>query len=238
MGDLKDKLVVVTGGTKGIGRAIIEKFSEAGYTIATCARNEADLDDLKKSIEGKYGNKVLVNVSDVSRKAQVNDFIEFIRLTGKPVAVLVNNAGKFVPGQVHTEEEGVLESQIETNLYSAYRLSRGLIPEMKKRKKGHIFNICSTASITAYTNGGSYCISKFAMYGMSKVLREELKADQIRVTSVMPGATFTASWEGVDLPEDRFMKPEDVAEMIFTTYQLSDRTVVEDLVIRPQLGDL
>ena len=109
---------------------------------------------------------------------------------------------------------------------------------MKKRKKGHIFNICSTASITAYTNGGSYCISKFAMYGMSKVLREELKADQIRVTSVMPGATFTASWEGVDLPEDRFMKPEDVAEMIFTTYQLSDRTVVEDLVIRPQLGDL
>jgi len=238
MGDLKDKLVVVTGGTKGIGRAIIEKFSEAGYTIATCARNETDLDDLKKSIEGKYGNKVLVNVSDVSRKAQVNDFIEFIRLTGKPVAVLVNNAGKFVPGQVHTEEEGVLESQIETNLYSAYRLSRGLIPEMKKRKKGHIFNICSTASITAYTNGGSYCISKFAMYGMSKVLREELKADQIRVTSVMPGATFTSSWEGVDLPEDRFMKPEDVAEMIFTTYQLSDRTVVEDLVIRPQLGDL
>ncbi|MEQ8582996.1 MAG: SDR family oxidoreductase [Marinoscillum sp.] len=238
MSDLKDKIVVVTGGTKGIGRAIIEKFSEAGYTIATCARNEADLDDLKKTVEGKYGNKVLIHTADVSKKAQVNDFIEFIRLAGKPVVILVNNAGKFVPGQVHTEEEGVLESQIETNLYSAYRLSRGLIPEMKKRKKGHIFNICSTASITAYTNGGSYCISKFAMYGMSKVLREELKADQIRVTSVMPGATFTASWEGVDLPEDRFMKPEDVAELIFTTYQLSDRTVVEDLVIRPQLGDL
>ena len=238
MSDLKDKIVVVTGGTKGIGRAIIEKFSEAGYTIATCARNEADLDDLKKTVEGKYGNKVLIHTADVSKKAQVNDFIEFIRLAGKPVVILVNNAGKFVPGQVHTEEEGVLESQIETNLYSAYRLSRGLIPEMKKRKKGHIFNICSTASIMAYTNGGSYCISKFAMYGMSKVLREELKADQIRVTSVMPGATFTASWEGVDLPEDRFMKPEDVAELIFTTYQLSDRTVVEDLVIRPQLGDL
>lgn len=236
--DKKDELVVVTGGTKGIGRAIIERFACEGYTIATCARNEQDLDALKQDVEAHCGNKVLINVADLSKKQQVNDFIEFIRLTGKPVAVLVNNTGKFVPGTVHEEEEGVLESQIETNLYSAYRVSRGIIPDMKKRKKGHIFNMCSTASIMAYSNGGSYCISKFAMYGMSKVLREELKDFNLRVTSVMPGATYTASWEGVDVPEERFMKPEDVAEMVYSTYMLSDRTVVEDLVIRPQLGDL
>ncbi|RED96246.1 SDR family oxidoreductase [Marinoscillum furvescens] len=234
----KDELVVVTGGTKGIGRAIIERFACEGYTVATCARNEEDLDALKQDVEARCGNKVLINVADLSKKEQVNDFIEFIRLTGKPVAVLVNNTGKFVPGTVHEEEEGVLESQIETNLYSAYRVSRGIIPDMKKRKKGHIFNMCSTASIMAYSNGGSYCISKFAMYGMSKVLREELKDFNLRVTSVMPGATYTASWEGVDVPEERFMKPEDVAEMVYSTYMLSDRTVVEDLVIRPQLGDL
>ncbi|MEQ8471014.1 MAG: SDR family oxidoreductase [Marinoscillum sp.] len=238
MNENKDKLVVVTGGTKGIGRAIIERFSKEGYTIATCARNEGDLDLLKKEVEEQYGNKVMINVADVSKKSQVNDFIEFIRLTGSVVHVLVNNAGKFVPGQVHDEEDGILESQIETNLYSAYRVSRGIIPGMKKTKIGHIFNMCSTASIMAYSNGGSYCISKFAMYGMSKVLREELKEHGIRVTSVMPGATLTASWEGVDLPPERFMKAQDVAEMVFATYKLSDRTVVEDLVIRPQLGDL
>lgn len=238
MSEKQDELVVVTGGTKGIGRAIIERFSREGYNIATCARNESDLDALKAETEEKYGNKVLINVSDLSKKEQVNDFIEFIRLTGKPVGVLVNNAGKFVPGQVHDEEEGVLENQIETNLYSAYRVSRGIIPWMKKKKAGHIFNMCSTASIMAYSNGGSYCISKFAMYGMSKVLREELKPHGIRVTSVMPGATLTASWEGADIPEERFMRPEDVSEMVYTTYALSDRTVVEDLVIRPQLGDL
>ena len=238
MANNQEKLIVVTGGTKGIGRSIVEKFSKEGFTVATCARNEDDLDDLKKSVEEAYGNKVMVNVADLSRKEDVKSFIEFVRLTGKQVEVLVNNTGKFVPGTVHEEEDGVLESQIETNLYSAYRVSRGLIPDMKKKKAGHIFNMCSTASIMAYGNGGSYCISKFAMYGMSKVLREELKEHGIRVTSVMPGATLTASWEGADIPPERFMKPEDVAEMVFTTYMLSDRTVVEDLVIRPQLGDL
>ncbi len=159
-------------------------------------------------------------------------------MTGKPVEILVNNTGKFVPGEIHKEEEGVLEALIQTNLYSAYRVTRGLIDKMKKAKNGHVFNICSTASTMAYSNGGSYCISKFAMYGMSKVLREEMKEHGVRVTSVMPGATFTASWEGADLPEERFVKSEDVAEMIWATYQLSDRAVVEDLVIRPQLGDL
>lgn len=230
--------MVVTGGTKGIGRSVIERFSKEGYTIATCARNEAELDALKQEVEETHGNKVMINVADVSKKKQVNDFIEFVRLTGLNVAVLVNNAGQFIPGQIHVEADGVLESQIETNLYSAYRISRGVIPGMKKTGVGHVFNMCSTASIMAYSNGGSYCISKFAMYGMSKVLREELKEFGIRVTSVMPGATLTASWEGVDLPPERFMKPEDVADMIYATYQLSDRTVVEDLVIRPQLGDL
>lgn len=238
MRENKDKLVVVTGGTKGIGRSVIERFSKEGYTIATCARNEAELDALKQEVEETHGNKVMINVADVSKKKQVNDFIEFVRLTGLNVAVLVNNAGQFIPGQIHVEADGVLESQIETNLYSAYRISRGVIPGMKKTGVGHVFNMCSTASIMAYSNGGSYCISKFAMYGMSKVLREELKEFGIRVTSVMPGATLTASWEGVDLPPERFMKPEDVADMIYATYQLSDRTVVEDLVIRPQLGDL
>jgi short-subunit dehydrogenase len=238
MQDPKDQLVVVTGGTKGIGRAVIERFSMEGYSIATCARNEDDLAGLKSEMEGRFANHVHVYQADVSKKDEVQSFIEFVNLIAKSVAVLVNNAGKFVPGQVHMEDDGILESQIETNLYSAYRMSRGIIPQMKQKKSGHIFNMASIASLIAYPNGGSYSISKFAMYGMSKALREELKEYNIRVTSVMPGATLTASWEGVDLPEERLMKPEDVAEMVYTTYKISDRSVVEDLVIRPQLGDL
>ncbi|MFT5570285.1 MAG: short-subunit dehydrogenase, partial [Cyclobacteriaceae bacterium] len=165
-------------------------------------------------------------------------FVDFVKLIGEPIEVLVNNTGQFIPGAILEEQEGVLEQMMSTNLYSAYHMSRAVVPNMKERNKGHIFNICSIASFHAYPNGGSYSITKFAMYGMSKVLREELKSESIRVTAVMPGATYTASWEGVDLPEDRLMPSEDIAKMIFATFSLSPRSVVEDLVIRPQLGDL
>jgi short-subunit dehydrogenase len=127
---------------------------------------------------------------------------------------------------------------LATNVHSAYHLTRLLLPDMMTRQTGHIFNICSTASIMPYTNGGSYCISKFALYGMTQVLREELKPHGIKVTAVLPGATLTASWEGTDLPESRFMKAEDIAKTILGAYQLSANTVIEEILLRPQLGDI
>jgi short-subunit dehydrogenase len=127
---------------------------------------------------------------------------------------------------------------INTNLYSAYYLTRKLVHRMKEARKGHIFSMGSIAGFTAYANGGSYAISKFALLGFTKCLREEMKPHGIRVTSILPGATKTASWDGVDLPEDRFMKVEDVADTVWLAYQLSDRTVMEEVILRPQLGDI
>lgn len=232
-----NKLAVVTGGTKGIGRAIIERFAAAGFDIATCARKEADLNELRSAIESKHPVKVTTFMADLSNKDHIQKFAEKVKQL-QPVEVLVNNAGYFIPGSVLDEADGALESMINTNLYSAYHLSRLLVPFMRARQSGHIFNMCSIASIMAYPNGGSYAISKFALLGFSKVLREELKAHGVRVTSVLPGATLTASWDGVDLPDERLMKPEDVAETIFSAYSLSKRSVVEEILIRPQLGDL
>ena len=127
---------------------------------------------------------------------------------------------------------------IQTNLYSAYHLSRALAPGMIARKSGYIFNMCSIASILAYPNGGSYAISKFALYGMTKVMREEMKDSGVRVTAVLPGATLTPSWDGINIPADRFIKAEDIAETIYAAYTLSKQSVIEELIIRPQLGDL
>ena len=236
--DNSGRLIVVTGGTKGIGKAIVELFAKEGWAIATCSRNEEDLGQLKDDIMERFGISIKCFSADLSKKDQVQDFAEFVRMIAMPVEILVNNSGTFIPGLVHEEPEGSLENMIETNLYSAYNLSRAIIPGMKKEKSGHIFNLCSVASLIAYPNGGSYSISKFAMYGMSKALREEMKEFGVRVTSVMPGAVLTPSWEGVDLPPERFIKPEDIAETIHATYQLSKRSVVEDIVIRPQLGDI
>jgi short-subunit dehydrogenase len=234
-----NKLIVVTGGTKGIGKAILEKFASLGFDIATCARHDDALQRLKDEVEEKYKNiKVTIHKADMADKAQVKVFCEKVLNVHQSVNVLVNNAGYFLPGEICTEAEGTLEAMINTNLYSAYYATRGFAALMKQQKSGHIFNICSIASITAYPNGGSYAISKFAMLGFSKCLREEMKVHNVRVTAVLPGATRTASWDGVQVPDERFMKAEDVAETIYSAYMLSERSVVEEIIIRPLLGDL
>ncbi|MDW7692663.1 SDR family oxidoreductase [Flammeovirgaceae bacterium SG7u.111] len=231
-------MVVITGGTKGIGLALIHKFAAKGHDIATCARNKEDLENLKKELVKQYGIEVFIQSTDVSVREDLATFVDFVKRIEKPIDVLINNAGMFIPGAIHDEAEGSLEKMIETNLYSAYHVTRGLIGEMITKKAGHIINICSIASFEAYPNGGSYAISKHAMWGFSKSLREEMKPHGVRVTSVLPGATYTASWEGVDLPPERFIKPEDVAEIVYTSHKVSAQTVTEDIIIRPQLGDI
>ncbi|CAN5597602.1 SDR family oxidoreductase [soil metagenome] len=221
-------LIIVTGGSKGIGRAIADRFVAEGFDAVVCAR----------SVDGVVGPGLLPVAADLSTRDGVNVLLTYIQSLNRQVDVLVNNTGTFQPGQIHNEAEGVFEQLIDTNVASAYHLTRGLVGDMISRRRGHIFMMCSTASITAYTNGGSYCISKFALLGMSRVLREELKPHGIKVTAILPGATLTASWEGTDLPEERFMKPEDVADSAWAAYSLSKSAVVEEILIRPQLGDI
>ena len=234
-----NKLAIITGGTKGIGKALVEKFASEGFDIFTCARSEADLESLKSTIhELNKDVSITICVADLSTKKGREDLLQQYGFMNKTAEVLINNTGVFVQGQIHNEPEGVLEIQMQTNLYSAYDITRGVVPGMIENKRGTIFNMCSIASIMPYANGGSYSISKFALLGMTKVLREEMKEHNIRVTAVLPGATLTASWDGVNLPKERFIKPEDVANSVYGVYSLSDQTVVEELLLRPQLGDI
>jgi short-subunit dehydrogenase len=233
------KLIAVTGGSHGIGRAIIEKFVAAGFDAITCSRNESALSEMKSAVENmNAGSSVFVRKMDLSRKEEAQAFAAFALSLNRQVEVLVNNAGHFLPGEISSEPDGNLESMIEANVYSAYHVTRGLVASMKNSRAGHIFNMCSIASFKAYENGGSYAISKFALLGFSRCLREELKDHGIRVTAVMPGATKTRSWEGSGLPDSRFMKATDVAEAVFCAYSLSSNSVVEEIIIRPQLGDI
>ena len=232
------KSILVTGGTKGIGRAIVERFAKEGFDIYTCARNGRDLESLKTHlVENHPGIKVLAMEADLSKKEEVILFSDAVKAVGIP-DVLVNNTGVFLPGSIHNEPEGNFEFMIQTNLFSAYYLTRAFVNEMIHRKSGHIFSMGSIAGLTAYPNGGSYAVTKWAMLGMTKCLREELKPHHVKVTSILPGATLTDSWAGVDLPMERFVRAQDVAESVWGAYNLSPQTVVEEIVIRPQLGDI
>ncbi len=231
--------IIITGATKGIGRAIAETFAARGFNLALCSRNNDDLKAFKKALLSQHPDiEVLTKVADMRKKKDVLAFAEFILKNKWEVDVLVNNAGLFIPGEISQEADGSLEMMIETNLYSAYHLTRALLPAMLQKGSGHIFNMCSVASLIAYPNGGSYSISKFALLGFSKVLREELKTKGIKVTSILPGATWSASWAGVDLPESRLMQANDIAIAVWSAFSMSPSAVVEEIVVRPQLGDL
>ncbi len=228
--------IIITGASKGLGKAFAKIFANENNTILVCARNVADLENTAKELSNSLSTIHYKSV-DMSKKNEVVDFANWCLTYGAP-DVVINNAGTFEPGSVHSEADGIIEKMIETNLYSAYYLTRQLLPTMMQNKQGHIFNICSIASIQAYTNGGSYSISKFAMLGFSKNLREELKPFRIKVTSVLPGAVYTDSWSGSVVDPSRIMQDDDVAKMVYAASQLSPQACVEEIVMRPQLGDL
>lgn len=236
---MNQKTAIITGCTKGIGLAIAVQFANMGFNIAGCARNLSDLEGLKHLLQAtNTGAKHTLLQVDVSKKEEVLAFAEQVKKTYHSIDVLVNNAGVFIPGKIAEEADNTLEHLLNTNLISAYYLTKSCLPSMESQNSGHIFNICSIASLQAYEGGGSYAISKFGLLGFSKQLRHELKPTGIKVTAVMPGATLTNSWAGVELPETRFIKPEDIAKTIQAVYELSSYTDVEEIVIRPQAGDI
>lgn len=233
------KTAVITGATQGIGRAIAERFLAEGFSLAICARNEQNLKELKEQWSEQFpNNQVLTIVADFSKEIDVTVFAEKVKLDFKQIDVLVNNAGIFEPGNLADEPEGQLEEMMQVNLFSAYHLTRSLLPVMKQQLSGHIFNICSVASLKAYPSGGSYSITKYALLGFTENLREELRAERIKVTAVCPGATWSRSWSGSGVPRDRIMEAEDIATSIWSAYNLSATANVETIILRPLLGDL
>lgn len=230
--------VIITGSSRGLGKAIAEIFAANGNDLFITALHEVTLYQTMEELMNKYPLiSVMAKPFDLSKAEQAKEFGKCCLQNGKP-DILVNNAGSFAGANVHDEEEGALEEMIQTNLYSAYHLTRTIVPEMKKNKSGHIFNMSSIAALKAYPGGGSYSISKFAMRGFSVNLREELKQHNIKVTTVYPGAAYTDSWAASVLPEKRFMQADDIAKMVYAASQLSPQACVEEIILRPQLGDL
>ncbi len=231
--------IVVTGASRGIGRAIAARFVGEGWHAALASRDGDRITAAAAALSALPGaGRVTAHAVDLGQPGEVQAFAARALEALGSVDVLVNNAGIFVPGSIQDEEAGVLEHTMAVNLYGAYHLTRALLPAMKAQGSGHIINMCSTASLRAYPNGGSYSISKFALLGFSRNLREELAPSGIKVTAVCPGPTLTDSWAGFSGPPERMMTPEDIAEMVWTACRLSPQTVVEELVMRPLPGDI
>ena len=229
---------IVTGASKGLGLATAKLLAQRGHNLAICSRNIVEIENAARELRTLYPVEIHACAADLSKKEDCDTFAAFCLKHFPEIDVLVNNAGVYLGGSVFDEEDGRLEKMMATNVYSVYNLSRAIVPSMIERKEGYIFNICSIASITAYPGGGSYSASKAALYGLTKVMRAELKDKGIKVTAVLPGATWSDSWAGVSLPQDRLMEANDIALLIANALELSSSAVIEEIIVRPQLGDL
>jgi len=230
--------VVITGASKGIGRAIAENFAAAGANLFLCSRNMDATMQWQQELMQRFNITITSFNADLSTEQGAKYFGEQLLQATDQIDVLVNNTGMYEPGSIYNEGEGQLQRMLDVNLLSAYHLTRSLVQTMIKKRAGHIFNICSIAALKAYPNGGSYSISKWALAGFSKNLREEMKEFNIKVTTVHPGATYTSSWEGSGVEHERIMEVNDVAAMIVAASKLSPQACVEEIILRPQLGDL
>ncbi|ACU05653.1 SDR family oxidoreductase [Pedobacter heparinus] len=223
---------IITGATRGIGKAIALKLAEHGYNLAVCSRNSQELEKFAEELK-HTGARILTVKADCSVKADVYAFCDAVREQFGTVDVLVNNAGTYLPGLLLDEADDRLEIQLNLNLNAAYYLSKYFGKMMRERASGHIFNICSIASKAVVENGGSYSVTKSALLSLNDVLREELSKHNVKVTAILPGSTLTSSWEGTKIPAERFVLPEDIASSLYTVLNLSKGVNVDEIVLKP-----
>jgi short-subunit dehydrogenase len=223
---------IITGATKGIGRAIAIKLAGEGYNLAICSRNEAELSGLASTLAA-FNIQVHYRATNFASKASIYEFCDFCSTVFEHVDLLVNNAGVFIPGNFLDEDDDSFEQQLQINLSSAYYLSKYIGRQMRTQASGHIINICSTASKQIKENAGSYAVTKSALLSLNNVLRDELATHNVKVTAILPGSTLTASWDGTEIPKEKFVQPEDIAESISQLLKLSTGANVDELIIRP-----
>ena len=232
-------IAVITGASQGIGEAIAYAFAERydEAQLALLARTTSKLNAVAEACRDR-GAEALVCPTDVTDdEAVANAATQVADAWGIP-DVLVNNAGAFTYAPLGELTADGFREQIDVNLTSAFVVTNAFLPAMRAQENGHIFFTASIASLQAYPGNAGYCAGKHGLRGLARVVREETKDEGVRVTTVFPGATLTPTWEGADLPDERLMPAEDIASAVVHAYSLSDRTVLEEVLLRPQEGDV
>jgi len=232
-------VVLITGASQGIGAAIARVFAKEirGVRLALVARNTTKLGAVARAC-GQLGATVEIFQCDVSDEPAVAALGTAVTKRFGRVEVLINNAGSFVPAPFAETSVADFDRMIAVNLRSAFLVTRVFLPAMLQRKGGDIFFMSSIAGLGAYPNAAAYGAAKFGVTGLAKVLRAETKGTGVRVCCVHPGATWTPSWSTSGVKPERIMPAEDVARAFYDVWRLGRRTVVEEIVLRPEQGDV
>lgn len=231
--ELKDKIAVVTGGTKGIGYAIAERLLRAGAKVFICARNKGELKQALETLSahGQAGGEVC----DVRNETQVRMMLDECYRTFGGLDILVNSAGMAVPGKTVEElDPEEFRQTLETNLFGVYYSCHFALPLLRKRGGGYIINISSLAGQNAHPRMAAYNASKFGLNGFTEALMQEVRQDNIKVSYICPGSVNTSF--GGDTPSDEKswqLQPEDIAEVVMNLLSMDERALPSKVEIRP-----
>lgn len=230
-------IVVVTGASKGIGAANVERWVRAGAQVIAIARSQKNLE---LSVRKFPKEQVYPIVCDVTSSTSVEELFRLVKTRFRRLDVLINNAGVGYFEPIAKTSLEHWQETLDTVLTGTFLMTKAMLPLLQKSKKAHIFNICSTASKKGFVNCGSYAAAKFGQLGFTEVLREELRPVHIKVTAVIPGAVDTVFWDKQSSGFDRtkMLHPSDVAEVIHHAYSQSKNNLVEEIVLKPACGDL
>jgi len=230
---------VITGATKGMGRAIAIKLAATGYNLAICSRDQSEIDSFCQELMSQNPSIHAVGLTtNCAEPLQVTAFANFVQQQFPKVDVLINNVGAFYPGSILDEEDSNLEIQFQVNFNTAYALCKIFGRQMRANRSGYIINICSAAAINPVVAAGSYTVTKFALHGLTKVLRLELMPHNVNVTAILPGSTLTSSWDGTTLPADRLIASEDIANTVLYCLGTSKGANPDEIIISPLAGQL
>jgi 3-oxoacyl-[acyl-carrier protein] reductase len=230
--NLKDKVVLVTGAGRGIGRAVARAFAFEGAKVALVGRTKKSLTEVQKELK-ELGAASAVLPGDVSDEGDVSRVVAAAEQQLGPVDVLVNNAGVFATAPVEKMDALVFDRVLAVNLRGPFLMSRAVLPGMKARRRGHVVNVASTAGRRGFAGGGAYCASKFGLAGLSESMMYEARTSDVRVSVVYPStvATDLVRKAGMTFDEKKAIQPEDVAAGIVALVKLDDRALVKGLEI-------
>lgn len=234
MSDQQNHSVVITGASRGIGRHIAIYFArKTEYALLLIARTNSDLEETKTLCEGEGSNRIVVAACDISDASAMDiplpkDF--------PPPQIVVNNAGSFLLKTLEETSHREFVEQIQANLYSAVNITNRFIGDLKSQSHALIVNICSVGAVEGLKDSGAYSASKHALLGYTRSLRQELMDTGISVTAVNLGQTQSTSWKESSVDKQLLIDPDDVARIILNLTELSPRTVVEEILVKPQHG--
>ncbi len=232
--ELSGKVAIVTGGTRGIGRAIAEALMKHGVDVCISARSRKEIDQTLSELESLNMAKVIGVVSDVRSHSQIKSMFE---VTGRElggVDILINNAGIGIFGPVEEMSPEDFRAVLETNLFGVFYCCHEAIPLMKKRGGGYIINISSLAGANPHPEMAAYNASKFALNGFSEALMQEVRHSGIKVSYIMPGSVNTEF--GGDSPSDKNswqLQPPDIAQVVIDLLHHDERSLPSRVEIRP-----